>query len=224
MAASVDLLRHGDTGQAGFRGLLDDALTSAGWAQMREAVAEGTWDAIVASPLRRCADFAHALAQTRGLPLRLDPRWREYDFGQWQAVPVETLAQTQPDALARFWSDPEAWPPPGAEPMAAFASRVRAALDDIAAGPPLRVLVITHGGPIRLLRCAQAGWPLARISGIEVAHASLHRLAPPDVAADRVEPSGAFALVETRANARPDAQSSSRTPEDARHEAPGVVR
>jgi alpha-ribazole phosphatase len=176
MAAQVDLLRHGDTGRRGFRGHLDDPLTADGWQQMRRSVADGQWDAIVASPLQRCAAFARELASVRGLPLRLDTRWCEYHFGDWQDVPIPTLAEEQGDALARFWADPAGHPPPGAEPFAAFADRVQAAVDALRDDLG-RVLVVTHGGPIRWLRCRAAGEGPARMSGIEVAHASLHRLA-----------------------------------------------
>ncbi|KIZ32850.1 alpha-ribazole phosphatase, partial [Stutzerimonas stutzeri] len=57
MSARIDLLRHGETERGGgFRGSLDDALTDRGWQQMREAVdGAGPWDALISSPLQRCA-------------------------------------------------------------------------------------------------------------------------------------------------------------------------
>ena len=78
---SIDLLRHGDTGQRSYRGQLDDPLTENGWRQLREAVRGGTWDRIVSSSMARCARFAEELADRTGLPLRLDPRLVEYHFG-----------------------------------------------------------------------------------------------------------------------------------------------
>ena len=173
---TVDLLRHGDTGQRGFRGQLDDALSDAGWEQMRAAVVQGRWDAIVSSPLQRCAAFARELSAQRGLPLHLDARLAEYHFGDWQAVPLERIAERDGGALEKFWSDPLANPPPGAEPVPAFEARIRSALDDIARLSQRRVLVVTHGGVIRLLRCVCQGWELTRMSGVEVPHASLYRL------------------------------------------------
>ena len=56
----IDLLRHGDTGQRSYRGQLDDPLSTLGWSQLRAAIFGRSWDAIVTSPLRRCAEFAHA--------------------------------------------------------------------------------------------------------------------------------------------------------------------
>lgn len=173
---TIDLLRHGDTGQQGFRGQLDDALSVAGWEQMRGAMVDGQWDLVVSSPLQRCAAFARELAAQRELPLQLDARLTEYHFGDWQAVPLERIAERDADALEKFWSDPVVYPPPGAESLAGFETRIRAALEAITQMPQRRVLVITHGGVIRLLRCLCRGRELKEMSSVEVPHASLHRL------------------------------------------------
>ncbi|MCF5955578.1 histidine phosphatase family protein, partial [Xanthomonas perforans] len=68
MSAQITLLRHGDTGQRSYRGQLDDPLTELGWQQLRAATADGTWDAVVASTLQRCALFATELAHARAIP------------------------------------------------------------------------------------------------------------------------------------------------------------
>jgi len=181
-AVAIELLRHGDTGHRSYRGQLDDALTDGGWAQLRAAVAGREWNAIVSSPLQRCAAFARELAAARGLPLRLDQRLAEYHFGNWQGVSIETIADEQGDALGRFWADPVANPPPGAETFEQFRVRLSAALDDIARNAEAqRVLVITHGGAIRLLRCLVEGRSYRDMADIDVAHASLHRLSWPSV-------------------------------------------
>ena len=175
---TIDLLRHGDTGQRGFRGQLDDALSVAGWEQMRAAVIDRQWDVVVSSPLQRCAAFARELAAQHEVPLQLDERLAEYHFGDWQAVALEEIAERDADALERFWLDPVAHPPPGAESFASFEARIRAALDAIARMPQRHVLVITHGGVIRLLHCLGEGMELKQMSSVEVQHASLHRLHP----------------------------------------------
>jgi len=180
MSTAIDLLRHGDTGQRSYRGQLDDQLTVTGWMQLRAAVAGQAWDVVVSSSMRRCADFARELAAARELPLRLDERLAEYHFGDWQGVPIETLAEERGDALARFWADPVAHPPPGAETFEQFQARLRDALNDVlhlAQGK--RVLVITHGGAIRWLHCLVEQRGYGDMASIDVPHASLHRLAWP---------------------------------------------
>lgn len=177
----VDLLRHGDTGQAGFRGQLDDSLSVLGWQQLRTVCAEHAggagWTAVLSSPLRRCAEFAREFARERGLPLVFDAGVAEYDFGDWAGACPAELFSRDPDALERFWCDPVAHPPPGAETIPAFSARVQAALNAARGrAPEARLLVLTHGGVIRLLRCLQGGLALQAMSSIDVAHAELHRL------------------------------------------------
>ena len=145
---TIDLLRHGDTGHRGFRGQLDDALSACGWAQMRAASQDGHWDAIVSSPLQRCAAFAHELATQRGLPLRLDPRLSEYHFGHWQELPLETLAERAGRSAGRVLGRSR-WPIRrlARRPLVEFAARLAQALDDIVRERrAARVLVVTHGG------------------------------------------------------------------------------
>ena len=178
--ACIELLRHGDTGQRSYRGQLDDALTEAGWSQLREAVHGRDWTRVVSSTLQRCASFAHEFAHARHVPMHLDHRLAEYHFGHWQGVPIETLAQEQGDALGRFWADPVAHPPPGGETFAQFRARLSAAMDDIAIlAAHGRVLVVTHGGAIRLLRCIAEQRGFGDMAGIDVPHASLHPIAWP---------------------------------------------
>ncbi len=174
---SIQLLRHGDTGQRSYRGQLDDPLSALGWQQLRQAVQGLAWDGIVSSSMRRCAEFAHELAQARRLPLRLEPGLKEYHFGDWQGVPIETLAEQDPSALGAFWADPVRHPPPGAETFEAFHRRVCEAMDRIAAeAAATRVLVVTHGGVIRALRCQAEDRSFGEMANIEVQHASLHPL------------------------------------------------
>lgn len=183
----IDLLRHGDTGQHSYRGQLDDSLSELGWHQLRTAVVGHRWDAIVASSMRRCAAFAGELAAERNLLLRIDSRLVEYHFGQWQGVPIETIAQEQGKALQHFWADPVNSPPPGGEPFAVFRARLCEALDEVAiAAATRRMLVVTHGGAIRLLRCMAEERDFGDMASIDVPHASLHALDWPRPAATRV--------------------------------------
>lgn len=193
---AIELLRHGDTGQRSYRGQLDDALSAQGWEQLRAAVVGRQWDAVVSSSLQRCAAFAQELVLARGLPLRLDARLAEYHFGDWQGVPIEELAQAQGEALGRFWADPVTCPPPGAETFAAFHARLCAALEDIAGeARDRRVLVVTHGGAIRLLRCHAERRSYGDMANIDVPHASLHPLDWPGAKADAHRAQAASAAV-----------------------------
>jgi len=182
---TVDLLRHGVTARGGFLGSLDEPLTLLGLEQMRAAVRDdGPWDVIVSSPLARCADFAREFAKRQGIALHFDERLRELHFGEWEGMSAEQLMQTQPDALARFWDDPYCHPAPGGETLSAFEKRVLTAWRDLVrcyAGH--RVLVIAHGGVIRIILCRVRGLPRTALLRLGVPHASLHRVTARDSAA-----------------------------------------
>lgn len=182
----VDLLRHGETaGGSRFCGRLDTPLTLRGWRQMLVAVARaGPWNAIVSSPLSRCADFAQALARRQTIPLKRDNCLREMDFGAWEGRSAAQLMASEPEALMGFWNDPIAHPPPGAEPLTEFQARTLAAWEVVLDRyRKQRVLLITHGGVIRVILCHVLERPLSDVLRIQVAHASVHRVRVPHRAA-----------------------------------------
>ena len=174
----IDLLRHGETtGGSRFCGKLDEPLSPHGWRQMHVAVeGAGPWDAIVSSPLSRCADFAWALARRQAIPLDSDDRLREMHFGNWEGRSAAELMAMEPEALTGFWNDPLKHTPPGAEPLTQFQARTLAAWDAVLDRyRHRRVLLITHGGVIRVILGRVLQRSLAHLLRIEVAHASLHR-------------------------------------------------
>lgn len=179
IGATVGLLRHGDTGFSGFRGRLDDALTPLGERQMREALdGQGQWSCVISSPLQRCAVFARRWAAEQGVDCVLEPAFRELDFGDWEGcTAAELMDEGQGDALAAFWANPRNSTPPGGEPFAAFEQRVLTAwwqLHERYAGK--RVLLISHGGVLRLLLCHWQGLPESQLLQWVVPHAAFHRL------------------------------------------------
>ncbi|KAF1070959.1 MAG: putative phosphoserine phosphatase 2 [Pseudomonas citronellolis] len=175
----LDLLRHGETELGGgFRGRLDDALTANGWVQLRAACTPlRPWQVLVSSPLQRCAAFGEELATATGLPLHIEADLRELDFGEWEGRSAAELMDTDSDALTRFWDDPYRYGPPGGEPLAAFEARARAALDRLLqqhAGQ--HVLVVTHGGVMRLLGALADGLPAQQLMQVGVSHGQCFEL------------------------------------------------
>jgi len=179
MTLRLDLLRHGETELGGgLRGSLDDALTEKGWAQMRAAVvAGGPWDRLISSPLQRCARFAAELGEQLNLPVQLETDLQELHFGAWEGQSAAALMETDAEALGLFWADPYAFTPPQGEPVSDFAARVLGAvarLHQAHAGE--RILLISHGGVMRLLLAQARGLPREQLLNVEVAHASLFAL------------------------------------------------
>ncbi|PPA03604.1 histidine phosphatase family protein [Pseudomonas sp. MWU12-2312b] len=179
MTLRLDLLRHGETELGGgLRGSLDDALTERGWQQMREAVlAQGPWDRLVSSPLQRCARFAEELAGRLGLPVEVQADLQELHFGAWEGQSAAALMETDADSLGLFWADPYAFTPPQGEPVAAFAARVLAAVARLhATYAGERVLLVSHGGVMRLLLAQARGLPREQLLNVEVGHGALFSL------------------------------------------------
>lgn len=175
----IDLLRHGETEQAGaLRGSLDDALTATGWQQLRAAVkAQEPWQHIVSSPLQRCARFAEELAAARDLPLAFEPALQELHFGAWEGCSTAQLMQTSAEQLGLFWANPYAFTPPEAEPLQDFERRVLAALTGLRAKHlGQHLLLVTHGGVMRLLLARARGLPAEHLLQVNVGYAQRARL------------------------------------------------
>jgi broad specificity phosphatase PhoE len=147
------VVRHGRT-EANARGLLlgraDPSLDDIGRDQARAlagALPEAT--RIVSSPLARCRQTAAAF----GLPVVVDDRWIELDYGEWDGRPVSDV----PADIWRQWrADPE-FAPPGGESLTALGARVRTAADEMAAAAMDEdIVVVTHVSPVK----AAVAWAL----------------------------------------------------------------
>ena len=173
-AVQLTLLRHGEPqGGALYRGRRDDPLSPAGWEQLRGATAEPTpWRGIVTSPLQRCAAFAHWLGETRDIPVHVEARLQELDFGAWEGRTVDAILAENREALLAFWDDPVRNPPPQGETLTDFAARIDAThaewQERMTAGPWLWVI---HGGVIRVLLTRLLGMPLPHLLRIDVPYA-----------------------------------------------------
>ena len=172
----VDLLRHGDTGRAGYLdGSTDSPLSNVGILQMERQTARGGWPLVIASPLQRARRPAEMLARVQACQLVIDPNWAEIDFGQWDGRRRVDIEADRGDRslLASYYDNPQRLTPPGGEHWAAFERRVRAALADAyvrSAGQP--TLVITHAGPIRMALATILGLPLQSLWAVRLGYAT----------------------------------------------------
>ena len=99
------------------------------------------------SPSSRCASVAEVLARRLELELTLDSRLMELDFGDWEGQSWEALPRA---ALDRWAADPLSFNAPGGETGAQLIDRVAAFAHRLAAEAQ-PCIVVTHGGPLRLL-------------------------------------------------------------------------
>lgn len=167
-AFALHLLRHGTLETPGLlMGRTDGVPTAAGIAACVAQASDLGAEKIIASDLRRSRDAGGAIGKAAGLPLIIDPRWREIDFGDWDGQPSGAV---DPGALGRFWHDPDANPPPGGERWSAFALRVSAAIADLA---PVPTLVVTHGGAMRAALHILCGFDQRQLWAFDLPYAAL---------------------------------------------------
>ncbi|MCK4705767.1 MAG: alpha-ribazole phosphatase family protein [Gammaproteobacteria bacterium] len=175
----ICFLRHGETqGGSRFNGSTDVALSEYGRSQMWAAMEnESNLDRIISSPLIRCANFSLELKQQYGIPLKFDNRIKEIHFGAWEGKSAEEIMANDADALTRYWQDPTQYTPPDGEALKNFETRLLSFWQEIIkAYHGESILLVAHGGVIRLLLCHILQRPLQRMLEIEVAHATIYRI------------------------------------------------
>jgi probable phosphoglycerate mutase len=154
------LVRHGVTDwnrEGRWQGQLDPPLSDAGRQEARLvaariAVEDGLRPArIVASSLARAHETAQVIGEAVGIAVELEPRLMEIGAGEWEG---RTHAELEADDGERYraWrSSPDSSPAPGGEPVAVATQRVRALLTELSAAAAWPILLVSHGGTLRIL-------------------------------------------------------------------------
>jgi broad specificity phosphatase PhoE len=156
----IVLVRHGRTA-ANARGLLlgraDPPLDDEGHRQaacLAQAMAGLDVARVVTSPLGRCRETADAIERAAvGVPVGVDDRWIELDYGVLDGSPVGDV----PAERWVNWRSDVTWAPEAGESLATLGRRVREACATLAAEASERdVVVVTHVSPIK----AAVAWAL----------------------------------------------------------------
>lgn len=164
---ALHLLRHGAPETPGLlMGRTDGPPTAAGIAACVVQAAGLGVERIIASDLCRSRAPAEAVGAMSGLPLTVDPRWRELDFGEWDGLASSAI---DPDAFARFWEGPDANPPPGGERWSALVARVSAAIADLT---PVPTLIVAHGGSMRAAMHILCGFEWRQLWAFDLPYAA----------------------------------------------------
>ncbi|MFW6092763.1 MAG: histidine phosphatase family protein [Pseudomonadota bacterium] len=147
------LLRHGQikaNKQGRWHGSTDSPLTWRGRRQAKRAArfvrgTEPPVRAVYSSPLTRCRDTAHVVAESLDLEVTVHPELREYAIGDWEGMPFRELA-TRYQFVELATGDHD-FAPPGGETLREVAERMVAALREIHQrhASDERVLVVSHG-------------------------------------------------------------------------------
>jgi broad specificity phosphatase PhoE len=156
------LARHGESDwnrARRWQGHADRPLTDLGRRQARELaerLADVELDAVYSSDLRRASETADIVARSQGLDVTTMPELREVDVGSWSGLTRTEAEERFPEAYVRWTAGAEGWD--DGETYEELAARVVGAVHEIAEDlPGDRVLVVAHGGSIRVIHAAALG-------------------------------------------------------------------
>ena len=166
MPSQLLLVRHGEStwnAERRLQGQADPALSPLGREQaqaLAPLIARLAPQRTIASDLARARETAELLGHRDA---RLDPRWRELHMGEWQGRLADEVEAADDEAYAAWRAGRIG--APGGETFLEFGTRVHAAAEEALAGGE-RLLVVTHGGPIRAVLVTLLGMDRARLAAV----------------------------------------------------------
>ena len=184
----VDFIRHGEPeGGDILRGRINPELTKLGLTQMKVAVSLGEawqpsastpdWTEIISSPLKRCQQFAERLSAEMSLPFKVDQDWQEIDYGDWDGMPINEWREEAAEQFKAFSKDLSALKPPNGESYLSFKERILGAFENLSELPDdSHVLVVTHGGVLRVVIPSVLGMPFNKSGPLHIPFACFSRV------------------------------------------------
>lgn len=157
MSNHIYITRHGESQwnlEGKVQGVTDIPLTAKGIEQARQLARKIKEngikiDVILYSPLSRAADTAKIVAEENGLPLILEPRLIEQNFGEYEGHEWKKHPGVFHEAKKQFASDYN-----GGESMLRLAQRIYNLLDELKSRSNAEnktFLLVTHGGIARMI-------------------------------------------------------------------------
>ncbi len=152
------LIRHAETvwnRERRIQGQQDSPLTPRGRRQADrwgEALSGIAWQGMLTSDTGRVAATAARINLRLKLPVSVDARLRELDWGRWTGKTVAELRAEEPGTVAEQEAAGWEFTPPGGESRRRHLVRCRQALCDAARiNPGAVILVVTHEGVIKAI-------------------------------------------------------------------------
>ena len=179
------MVRHGETQwnvERRVQGWGDSPLTAKGLAQadaIGKRLARERFDTLVASDLGRAHETARRIASHCGLPVVIDPRLRERNFGVGEGMNYDDIDRAWPQVFSR---ERETTNPDlvitGGESRRQFHDRIHAAFEALAREHEgKRVAVVTHGGVLATLYRVVHGIPVAHAHRVAISNAAYNAVA-----------------------------------------------
>jgi len=153
-------VRHGQTElntSFKFAGSIDSELSPGGYKQiekLRDRLADEKIDAVICSDLKRAKESAAIIAAGRQLELHTYPELRELNYGKLEGLTFGEIHHNYPDVSASIDKHDYLVNFPGGECFGDLEKRIGTMVVELKGYPADQtILVVTHGGPLRMLVC-----------------------------------------------------------------------
>ena len=173
MLTRVILVRHGQTlwnHTKKYQGHSDIPLNETGLMQVRlvaKRLSGETIGAVYSSDSLRATQTAKIIAQPHRIPIVPLPGLREINFGVWEGRTYEEIMADWPDLLTAMYSHPGDSSAPGGESFNELKQRVLVAFGScIVDHKDETIVIVAHGGTLRILLCDALGIGLDRMWSI----------------------------------------------------------
>ena len=177
---SLFLVRHGETDwnvAKRYLGQRDLPLNSRGHRQaehLAQELREIEFLRCYSSDLARAKQTASAIIMERDLAITLEAALREASFGTWEGLTYAEVCRQYPLEAAAWVDSQGLTQPGGGESLGDLEERLVNWLEDLyAEDPEGNILVVTHGGPLRVLLCLLLGLPVIKHWKFSVGPATL---------------------------------------------------
>lgn len=158
MIMKVILLRHGQTEWNKlhkYQGHTDIELNDFGRQQAKKVAAylrdHEKVEAIYCSDLSRGRETAEIIGAELQLKVKCDPRWREICFGYWEGMTFNEVYEQYPREFDDWYKNTLQLKVPGGESFAELLERALPALTEMSVHHQGTVVVVSHGGLIKML-------------------------------------------------------------------------
>jgi len=183
MVKTLYLIRHGETEgshERRYKGTLDVPLSALG---AKQAEATGLYmkqkgyepGIIFSSPLSRALRSAELVAGHFGLTTQTVEGLRERDFGAWEGMSFDEIAEKWPEAFSSWAHDPLKFSPLDGESTLEVRDRVVPVVEKLLHSSKAEsIAIVAHGGVNRVILCHYTGMPLENIFRMDQGFACLN--------------------------------------------------
>lgn len=165
----IIVVRHGETQwnrELRYQGQTNVDLNEEGIRQV-ERLAQHLKDekieSIYSSDLKRAYKTAEAIAKYHSLKIKKTKLLREIHYGIWEGMYLFEVKEKYPEILSEWIKSPFNTVIPEGESIKSFARRIKRAIDKILKETVGNILIVSHGGPIKIILTYLLGMDLSQV-------------------------------------------------------------